>query len=180
LTYLKVQKKRCANTTSSDKPLSPPDITMGSEKDIDHPTTNQTSGGEAPIFKLANECDELFRRAIENAEDIPSSNTTSVAGRIERSGPLGIGSATSIRRLMLDLHTRYGFWASYLGVFAPQSASLDRRLGRNKYYRDMVLLALDMLRDNIVQSALPSTGRQQGFANQTRQYFHLKRSMQRV
>lgn len=56
--------------------------------------------------------------------------------------------------ILRALHARFTDWAGYLGVFSMKSASLDRRLERNKHYRDLVLLVLSMLNSRLLQSTL--------------------------
>lgn len=54
--------------------------------------------------------------------------------------------------ILQKLQKRFVDWAAYLGVFAEGNASLDQRLKRHPQYRDLILLVLDMLNMNLVQS----------------------------
>lgn len=50
------------------------------------------------------------------------------------------------------LEKRFVDWAAYIGVFAEGNASLDHRLKRHPRYADLILLDLDMLKMNLIQS----------------------------
>lgn len=56
--------------------------------------------------------------------------------------------ATGLRKLQ----KRFTNWAGYLGVFAGGNGSLDQRLKRHPQHRDLVVVALNMLKDNLLQS----------------------------
>ncbi|RMJ08757.1 hypothetical protein CDV36_011612 [Fusarium kuroshium] len=61
--------------------------------------------------------------------------------------------ATVLRRLQ----KRFTNWTGYLGVFAGGNGSLDQRLKRHPQHRDLVVVALNMLKDNLLQiTAEPS------------------------
>ena len=55
-------------------------------------------------------------------------------------------------QILRKLQAKFSDWAAYLGVFAGRDSSLDQRLSRHLQYRDLVLLALDMLNMNLIQS----------------------------
>ncbi|KAI8674310.1 NACHT domain-containing protein [Fusarium keratoplasticum] len=55
--------------------------------------------------------------------------------------------ATGLRKLQ----TRFNNWTGYLGVFASGNGSLDQRLKRYPQHRDLVVFALNMLKDNLLQ-----------------------------
>jgi len=84
--------------------------------------------GEGHIFCLAAECDSLFESA---------------------SGSLS--SKDEILVKLEEFRGRFKEWTSYLGVFAPEDVNLDRRLRHHGELRDLVLLALDFLRVNLIQ-----------------------------
>jgi hypothetical protein len=125
---------------------------MTSEKPLDEVDKPGATDDERPIFKLANECDQLFQKAVSHVEDITAENENFPRDHAKATESVISRAAASIRRLLVDDRDRFGYWASYLGVFA-RYANLDRRLRRNKHYQDLVLLSLDMLRDNLYHSA---------------------------
>lgn len=86
---------------------------------------------QKPIFGLASDCDDLFKRAVISFE--------------------GADESEMPRQLLDEMQTRFSSWAAYLGVFASPKANLDVRLKRHTAHRDLVLLALDMLRLNLAQ-----------------------------
>ena len=86
---------------------------------------------QKPIFDLADDCDDLFKRVLASFKEAQESVVP--------------------RQLLDEMQTRFSSWAAYLGVFASPKANLDRRLKRHTEYRDLVLLALDMLRLNLTQ-----------------------------
>jgi hypothetical protein len=83
------------------------------------------------ILDFSDDCDRLFKQGLASFE--------------------GADGSAVPRRLLEEMHIRFSSWASYLGVFASPKANLDRRLKRHAAYRDLVLLAVDMLRLNLVQ-----------------------------
>lgn len=83
-----------------------------------------------PIYHLSDYCDRLFKQILEEKH---------IKFKLE-----------DHKRLLSELQVRFTAWLSYLGVFASAKASLDHRLRRNAAYRDLVLLALDMLRMNLI------------------------------
>lgn len=125
---------------SSSIPSSPPslpesfDATMSTESQEDpgvHIRPGDDGGSDKPIATQARDCDSNFVKSI----------TYMVQSK--EGGHAGILRA---------LHARFTDWAGYLGVFSMKSASLDRRLERNKHYRDLVLLVLSMLNSRLLQS----------------------------
>ncbi|RTE81983.1 hypothetical protein BHE90_003557 [Fusarium euwallaceae] len=61
--------------------------------------------------------------------------------------------ATALRKLQ----KRFTNWTGYLGVFAGGNGSLDQRLKRYPQHSDLVVVALNMLKDNLLQiTAEPS------------------------
>ncbi|RSM09874.1 hypothetical protein CEP52_003926 [Fusarium oligoseptatum] len=61
--------------------------------------------------------------------------------------------ATALRKLQ----KRFTNWTGYLGVFAGGNGSLDQRLKRHPQHSDLVVVALNMLKDNLLQiTAEPS------------------------
>ncbi|RSL68666.1 hypothetical protein CEP54_002674 [Fusarium duplospermum] len=61
--------------------------------------------------------------------------------------------ATALRKLQ----KRFTNWTGYLGVFAGGNGSLDQRLKRHPQHGDLVVVALNMLKDNLLQvTAEPS------------------------
>jgi hypothetical protein len=83
------------------------------------------------ILRLAIDCEKLFTGVLS------SINTTD--------------KVPILKQLLEELQSRFSNWASYLGVFASKKTNLDRRLRGRIEYRDLVLLALDMLRANLFQ-----------------------------
>jgi hypothetical protein len=60
---------------------------------------------------------------------------------------------TKYADILRKLEAKFVDWATYLGVFAGGSASLDHRLlQRHQQYRDLVLLVLDTLNNSLLQS----------------------------
>ncbi|KAL8342008.1 hypothetical protein RB598_003767 [Gaeumannomyces tritici] len=94
------------------------------------PASQHPDASDEPIFELAVDCGRQFEKVLE------SEATTEPA----QSG-----------RLIKEYHRLFWAWAQYVGVFAAGKASLDWRLRRNSNYRDLFLLALDMLRVNLLQ-----------------------------
>lgn len=82
------------------------------------------------IFDAAIDCDELFDKCL---RQIAEPGTGSLLG----------GFAVAIGRLARDHQARFLSWTSYLGVFAKQSVSLDRRLSSSK---DVQVMIMDLLR----------------------------------
>ena len=79
-----------------------------------------------PIFLLASDCDSLFQEIHETEKISPS-----------------------LKRHLDEYNDRFDSWASFLGVFAGQTASLDYRLRRHQDYQDMIARLLDILRRNL-------------------------------
>ena len=98
---------------------------MGSQN-----TDVEMGGAEAdetrPIFLLASDCDDLFQEICRKEEVFPS-----------------------LKRHLDEYSDRFDSWASYLGVFAGQAASLDYRLRRHPDFQDMIARLLDILRRNL-------------------------------
>ena len=93
-------------------------------------TDVEMGGAEAdetrPIFLLASDCDDLFQEICRKEEVFPS-----------------------LKRHLDEYSDRFDSWASYLGVFAGQAASLDYRLRRHPDFQDMIARLLDILRRNL-------------------------------
>ncbi|KAF2176066.1 hypothetical protein K469DRAFT_700459 [Zopfia rhizophila CBS 207.26] len=96
------------------------------EAENGHPVVTRDIGSDGHIFGVAQRCETLLRAAIEN-----------------------FTSDRSPKQALEEMQERFLDWASYLGVFAPRSASLDQRLRQHKGFRDLVVLSLEMLRANI-------------------------------
>ncbi|KAF2801990.1 uncharacterized protein BDZ99DRAFT_577208 [Mytilinidion resinicola] len=56
--------------------------------------------------------------------------------------------------ILRKLQAKFVDWTAYLGVFAGGKASLDQRLRRHPRYQDLVLLVLDMLNINLIQTTV--------------------------
>lgn len=88
---------------------------------------------EGSISAKASECESLFTKSLQ----ILNSN----------------GEHTH-EAILRKLEKRFLDWAAYLGVFAGVSGSLDQCLEHHPQYRDLILLVLDMLNMNLVQSKM--------------------------
>lgn len=82
---------------------------------------------DAAIFLLAEECENLFQAAL-----------TPPASRDDLS-------------LFEHHQDRFESWATYFGVFAEPSLSLDRRLKQRPDLQDLVVRLLDILKSNLLQ-----------------------------
>lgn len=100
-----------------------------------HPFVADDSDPDAnePIFKLAIDCARHFENLIKTP-------------RIEETA-----QPANVRRFVEEYQRDFWTWARYVGVFAAGKASLDWRLRDNNGYRDLFLLALDMLRVNLLE-----------------------------
>lgn len=84
---------------------------------------------DEPIYGLSIECEALFEKG-------------SCLGSLAEAGAV----------LLWEEHReRFTTWASYLGVFAKRSLSLDRRLEHHPTLRDLVLRLLDILHRNLTR-----------------------------
>jgi hypothetical protein len=90
---------------------------------------------DKPISTKANECETKFSDAVQLMK---------IAGEMKYAA------------ILEKLQARFDDWKAYLGVFASGKASLDNRLAGHPRYRDLVLLALDMLNMNLSQSKADS------------------------
>lgn len=90
---------------------------------------------EEPVFALAVDCGRQFEKILKIEETAKSANT---------------------KRFLEEYQRLFWTWAQYVGVFAAGKASLDWRLRRNNESRDLFLLALDMLRVNLLQRKYPA------------------------
>jgi len=75
------------------------------------------------IYSQALECKDLFFKYLK----VPSLYSTQVFG----------------------CQRRFLTWASFLGVFASKSASLDRRLEFNPEFKELVMSMLQVLKRNL-------------------------------
>ncbi|KLU89428.1 hypothetical protein MAPG_08399 [Magnaporthiopsis poae ATCC 64411] len=88
------------------------------------------AAAEEPIFELAIDCGRQFEKALKTEATTESAHSGRLIGEYQR---------------------LFWKWSQYVGVFAAGKASLDWRLRHNNEYRDLFLLALDMLRVNLRQ-----------------------------
>ena len=79
------------------------------------------------IFLLANECATAFQKAL-----------TAI------SGPDSL-----MYRPLLEYHQRFELWAGFLGVFADEPASLDRRLKLSPELRKAITQLLGLMCTNL-------------------------------
>lgn len=77
------------------------------------------------IFATARDCKDLFAQCL--------------------------SQKTAYSEQMLDHQRRFMSWASYLGVFASVSASLDTRLRKAPEVKKLVILLLNVLRRNLAR-----------------------------
>lgn len=80
------------------------------------------------IYTLAMECKTLFTTSLED-------------NRAQESN-------------LRQYEHRFLLWASFLGVYANEKSSLDRRLRRAPEIRDLVLLMLQVLKRNLRQGKI--------------------------
>ncbi|KAI0096440.1 hypothetical protein GGR51DRAFT_543262 [Nemania sp. FL0031] len=80
----------------------------------------RTITGTQPIYDVARECAIMFEKYLQGPKD-------------------PVWEAVSVSR------RRFRSWAAYLGVFSHESASLDMRLRLEPEVRDLVMLLLDVL-----------------------------------
>ncbi|KAL6838094.1 hypothetical protein V8C40DRAFT_231591 [Trichoderma camerunense] len=88
---------------------------------------------ERPILIVATNCESNFRKSLQFLNS-------------ERQDEYEI--------VMQKLEKRFLDWAAYLGVFAGENGSLDQRLKHYPQYRDLILLVLDMLNVNLLQTTI--------------------------
>lgn len=88
------------------------------------------------ILPLAIECDRLLSRFVTGTESSDSRPTSEPSLK-----PIG--------RQAEDWQDRFNAWASYLGVFAEDSISLDRRLVNHPDIRGMIIKLLEVLRSSL-------------------------------
>lgn len=62
-----------------------------------------------------------------------------------------LSKKTAESEQLLDHQRRFMSWASYLGIFAPVSASLDTRLREAPEVKELVILLLNVLRRNLAR-----------------------------
>jgi len=98
---------------------------------MDSQVTDVEMGGDeteetGPIHLLAGDCGDLFQEIRENNKVSPS-----------------------LKRYLDEYSDRFDSWASFLGIFAGETASLDYRLRRHQDFQDMVTRLLDILRRNL-------------------------------
>jgi hypothetical protein len=86
---------------------------------------------DEPISTKATDCESNFSKSLQHMESLGEKRYVEI---------------------LRKLQVRFADWMAYLGVFAGGKASLDQRLRRHPRYRDLVLLALDMLNMNLTQS----------------------------
>ncbi|CAM1501765.1 Fc.00g037490.m01.CDS01 [Cosmosporella sp. VM-42] len=97
------------------------------------------------IFSLAGECDKLV---------------TSYISKIESFDPIGVHDECTrpALRLMKDYQARFNAWSSYMGVFADERISLDRRLINTPDIRNSVVKLLEVLNRNLYSQIIKPGG----------------------
>ncbi|KAF4974769.1 hypothetical protein FZEAL_8366 [Fusarium zealandicum] len=91
---------------------------------------------DARIFHLAEECDDLFTKYLNNIETL---DVRTVEDNLLK----------SIIQLGKDYQARFNAWLSYMGVFAEEKLSLDRRLANNADIAKMFAVLLVVLKQNL-------------------------------
>lgn len=104
--------------------------------------------GKPSIFQIADECDKLFD------EFLPESAQAGQAPApdLPRSSPV---EEVPLAYRVGEFHSRFRAWASYLGVFDGEHVNLDARLRERPELADIVLLTLDILRENLQDRKFP-------------------------
>jgi hypothetical protein len=123
---------------------------MGTRREFSEHAGYGTANDGGPIFSLANQCDTLFNEVSTFLGDAAAKDLHIEASQTSGDGEAMIPPRTSFQRHLMDSKDRFDYWVSYLGVFS--SASIDKRLKKNRNYRALVVLSLDMLRDNLQHS----------------------------
>lgn len=96
---------------------------------------------EGPISAMTATCDSSFMKSIESFD---------------------LNGETPHGSMIKGLQEKFLDWAAYLGVFAGATGSLDYRLRRHPQHRDLILLVLNMLNMNLLQSKIEKRNRTLG------------------
>ncbi|EPS39001.1 hypothetical protein H072_7246 [Dactylellina haptotyla CBS 200.50] len=125
------------------------------ETQAQNDTEKQSEDPDDPIYRIARDCSEMFKKCLETRSEVP------------RHFP-----SSEIARFIQEYQSRFDAWVSFLRVFDGGQACLDRRLQKHPALQDMFIRLLDILRRNIFlvgecnyQDLEPTAAEAQGSSN---------------